>query len=384
MSSQVCFRRAALLAALIVVIGFALPALGADAKPEAKKAKPKIEVVFCLDTTGSMSGLIQGAKDKIWAISNQIAGGKPTPDLKIGLVAYRDRGREEYVTKIVELTDDLDAIHGKLREFKADGGGDAPESVNQALDDAVNKIKWSTDKKTLRIIFLVGDAPPHVDYADDVKYPVTCKKACEKGIIINTIQCGGDGECQKHWKEICKLAEGSYAQIAQSGGVVAVATPYDKELAEINAKLTRTTLVYGRREAKKAANEKLDGARALPAPAAADRAAFAARTHRVAAFDLLDDVKSGKVKLENIKKEELPAEMRKMDLKQQKEYLDKLDKERAELRKKALELDKKRAEHIKKELEKRAKKDGKDAKDSFDNQVLETLRTQAKKYNIDY
>ncbi len=274
MFSRFPMRRVPLLAALAVVAGFTLPAAAADEKPDAKKRKPKIEVVFCLDTTGSMGGLIQGAKDKIWSISNQIAGGKPAPELKIGLVAYRDRG-DAYVTKITELTDDLDAIHGKLRKFQAQGGGDGPESVNQALDDAVNKIKWSKDKETLRIIFLVGDAPPHMDYGDDSKYPATCKKACEKGILINTIQCGGDKDCQKHWKEICKLAEGSYAQIEQSGGVVAVATPFDKELADLNRELARTTLVYGGRAMKAENTKKLREAEALSASAAADRAAFA-------------------------------------------------------------------------------------------------------------
>jgi Mg-chelatase subunit ChlD len=385
MSSRFRFRRAFVLAALAAGAGFAFPAAAADSKAKAKKAKPKIEVVFCLDTTGSMGGLIQGAKDKIWAISNQIAGGKPAPDLKIGLVGYRDRGPgEQYITKIVELTDDLDAIHGKLKEFQAAGGGDAPESVNQALDESVNKIKWSTDKKTLRIIFLVGDAPPHMDYADDVKYPVTCKKACEKGIIINTIQCGGDGECQKHWKEICKLAEGSYAQIAQTGGVVAVATPYDKELAEINSEMAKTTVVYGSVRLRAEGKAKAREAAALPAPAAADRAAFAGKSEKAAAYDLLDAVKSGKVKLDDVKKDELPEAMQKMTVKERKEYLDKLDKRRAELNKKAVELDKKRAAYIKDELAKKAKKDGKDAKDSFDNQVLESLRKQAKKFDIDY
>ena len=93
-----------------------------------------------------MGGLIDAAKQKIWAISNQIAGGKPTPRLKIGLVAYRDRG-DAYVTKVFDLTDDLDAIHGHLMSFRAEGGGDFPESVNQALNDAVTKIKWSKDKR---------------------------------------------------------------------------------------------------------------------------------------------------------------------------------------------------------------------------------------------
>ncbi|MGH7225523.1 MAG: vWA domain-containing protein [Gemmataceae bacterium] len=384
MSYRFLCRRAVLGAALAAVAGLTLPALAADAKPKPKKAKPKIEVVFCLDTTGSMGGLIQGAKDKIWSISNQIVGGKPAPDLKIGLVAYRDRGREEYVTKIVDLTDDLDAIHGKLREFRAAGGGDGPESVNQALDDSVNKIKWSSDKKTLRIIFLVGDAPPHMDYADDMKYPAICKKACEKGIIINTIQCGGDGACQKHWKEICKLAEGSYGQIAQTGGVVAVATPFDADLKKINDELATSTLVYGRGAMRRAGEVKKAEARALKPAAAADRAGFAAKGGKAAAYDLLDAIKAGKVKLADLKDNELPEQMKKMDAKQRKEYLDKLGKHRAELNKKALELDKKRAAYIKEELAKKAKKEGKDAKDSFDNQVLETLRKQAKKHNIDY
>src|SRR5205823_9939729 len=138
-----------------------------------------------------------------------------------------------------------------LKGFRAEGGGDAPESVNQALADAVDKIKWGTDKSTLRIIFLVGDAPPHMDYADDVKYPQTCKKAVEKGLIINTVQCGGDGECARYWKDICRKAEGSYVQIAQDGGVTpVVATPFDRRLAEINGELARTTLAYGGGESK--------------------------------------------------------------------------------------------------------------------------------------
>src|SRR5262245_14431386 len=119
MSPRISLRAALMPATLAAVVGFTLPTLAADDKPQIEKTKPKIEVVFCLDTTGSMGGLIQGAKDKIWSISNQIAGGEPAPDLKIGLVAYRDRG-DAYITKIIELTDDLDAIHTKLREFQAE------------------------------------------------------------------------------------------------------------------------------------------------------------------------------------------------------------------------------------------------------------------------
>src|SRR5437867_2798657 len=104
-------------AALAVLAGLALPAAGGEKKEAAKKApRPRVEVVFCLDTTGSMGGLIEAAKQKIWAIANQIASGQPTPDLKVGLVAYRDKG-DAYVTQVLDLSDDLDAVHGRLKTF---------------------------------------------------------------------------------------------------------------------------------------------------------------------------------------------------------------------------------------------------------------------------
>jgi hypothetical protein len=338
-----------------------------------------VEVVFCIDTTGSMGGLLSGAKQKIWAICNQIAGGKPTPELKVGLVAYRDKG-DAYITKVYALSDDLDAIHGHLKTFQAAGGGDTPESVNQALDDAVNKIKWSTDKKTLRIIFLVGDAPPHMDYTDDVKYPVTCKKAVEKNIIINTIQCGTDPDCTKYWKDIAVKSEGSYAAIPQAGGVVAVATPFDVRLAKINTELADTGVVYGRRADRDAVKRRLDEAKALPKAEAAERAGFGGKSGRGAGYDLIEAIKDKKVDLKKIKDEDLPDELKKLKTtKEREEYLAKKAKKRGELNKEAVELDKKRSAYIAAELKKKGK-----GKDSFDNNVLDMLRKQAKKFDIAY
>jgi Mg-chelatase subunit ChlD len=370
------FRHCTLLTACAGLLAFA-PAVRAD--EPAKPKKPKVEVVFVLDTTGSMGGLLEGAKKRIWSICNQIANGKPTPDLKVGLVAFRDKG-DAYITKVFDLTDDLDTVYGHLKEFKAQGGGDIPESVNQALDDAVNKIKWSSDDKTLRIIFLVGDAPPHMDYTDDVKYPVTCQKACKKGIIINTVQCGNDPECTKYWKDICRLAEGSFVQIPQDGGVrQVVSTPFDARLAEINTELARSTLVYGSREMKADGRAKNEAAEKLAPAEAAPRAGFQAKNAQAAAYDLLDSVKQNKVKLEGLKKEELPEVMQKMTLEEQKKFLDEIDAKRTALCKEAVDLDKKRTEFIAK---KQAELSGK--KDSFDDQVLEILRKQARKGNIEY
>jgi Mg-chelatase subunit ChlD len=370
---------AAALLAVSVAIVSVVPSLAAD-KEEPKTAAPRVEVVFCLDTTGSMGGLIEGAKTKIWAICNQIASGKPSPDLKVGLVAFRDKG-DDYITKVYDLTDNLDEVYANLKTFKAAGGGDFPEHVNQALFDSVHKIKWSKDDDTLRILFLVGDAPPHMDYKDDVKYPESCKKACEKGIIINTIQCGDYEETTKYWKDICAKAEGSYVKIAADGGVQPVVqTPFDKRLAEINGEMAKTTVVYGDRDTQAKGEQLAKDAGALPAPAAAERAAFNGKKAQNAAYDLVDCLRQNKVKLEDIKKEHLPAEMQKMTLDEQKAHIKKLEEKRGELQKEAVDLDKKRADYI-------AKKQSEDKdknKSAFDNQVLEILRKQAKKAKIDY
>jgi Mg-chelatase subunit ChlD len=364
-------------AALLTAVSLAGSAT-ADRKPDVAR-KPRVEVVFCLDTTGSMGGLIEAAKQKIWAISSQIAGGKPTPDLKVGLVAYRDRG-DQYVTNVHDLTDDLDGVYAKLREFNANGGGDGPESVNQALHDAVHKVKWGDGKDVLRIIFLVGDAPPHMDYADDVKYPATCEAAAKRGIIINTIQCGMAADTQKVWQEICARAEGSYVQIAQDGGAVAVATPFDKRLAEINGELTTTTLVYGKREERERGESLKRASLGLAPAAAADRAGFACKTERCAAFDLLDCINTGKVKLEDVKPDELPAELQKLTPPERKEYLAKVQAKRDGLNKEARGLDKQRADFIAKKLNELKGKN----KDAFDGQVLTMLRKQAGRCGIEY
>ncbi len=217
----------------LLAITLACVAALAEAAPDSSKPaiettqrpKPRIEVCFVLDTTGSMSGLIEGAKQKIWSIANEMISARPTPGLRLGLVGYRDRG-DEYVTKTYDLTNDIDEVYGHLQSFRADGGGDTPESVNEALQEAVRNMSWSTDRTVLKIIFLVGDAPPHMDYAGGPKYPQVCQEAAKNDLIINTIQCGNIAETTPIWKEIAQLSEGAYAAIAQSGNMAAISTQW--------------------------------------------------------------------------------------------------------------------------------------------------------------
>ena len=114
-------------------------------------ARPRVELVFALDTTGSMTSLIEGAKRKIWSLASFIAQGQPTPDLRVGLIAYRDVG-DAYVTKVFDLDDDLDRVYRRLRSFHADGGGDGPEHVARALHESVHKMSWSQEQSVVKVI----------------------------------------------------------------------------------------------------------------------------------------------------------------------------------------------------------------------------------------
>ncbi len=368
-------------AILLGAMAVTSPVHGDTKKAPAKKTPPRVEVVFCLDTTGSMSRLINAAKQKIWSISNQIAAGSPTPDLRIGLIGYRDR-TDNYVTRVYGLTDDLDGMYANLMKFQAGGGGDTPESVNQALHEAVTKINWSKGKNVLRIIFLVGDAPPHMDYKDDVKYPKTCEIAAKRGIIINTVQCGSVAGTDKIWKQISDLSEGSYVRIAPNANpVVAVATPFDDKLAKINKELVKTTVVYGSEREQKRASKLNEAAGKLGGSKAADRASTLANLGRGAAYDLVDNFRQGKVKLEDLKPEMLPPVLKGKTLKEQKAYLKTLVVRQAQLNDEARQLDKKRRGYIAK---KQAEELKSRTKDSFDLQVNKLIQRQAQRVNIRY
>jgi Mg-chelatase subunit ChlD len=346
------------------------------------QSKPRIEVCFVLDTTGSMGGLIEGAKQKIWSIANEMISAQPTPELKLGLIGYRDRG-DEYVVKSFSLTDDIDAIYGHLREFQAGGGGDTPESVNEALAEAIHKMPWSSDNKVLKIIFLVGDAPPHMDYPNSPKYPDLCREAAKKDLIINTIQCGEMAETKPVWQEIAKLSEGSYVGISQSGNVAVISTPMDKELSRLNERIGATLIPYGDSKLQAEVHAKFAVAMSAPVSAMADRLTYNSKTGRAmqGRGELVDELNDKTLKLEEIDQKQLPAALQKLDRDELQKRIAKARDERADLQKQIVELSKKRESYIQTE-NKRLAAEGKG--DAFDQKVTETLHAQAAKKGISY
>ena len=343
-----------------------------EVKPVTKSEK-NIEIVFVLDTTGSMSGLIDGAKTKIWNIVNEILQNqKGNAKVKIGLIGYRDKG-DEYITKLTQLSENIDNTYSELMNFVADGGGDEPEDVRRALHEAVNNIQWSNSTSN-KIIFLVGDAPPHEDYQDYPSTIVTAKKAKEKGIIINTIQCGNLAHTDKFWKEIAQYASGEYFAIPQDGGSYVMKTPYDEKLETLGYELDKKYIPYGRiKEQRAAKSDKIMKDTKISSTATMEAKADRAKNKTLNRYsyssnDLIQAIENKKVNLSSLKQEELPEEMQKMSKDEQEKYVDSLVQERKKIKEEITKVSREREVYIKENSEK--------SKDNFDASVSKALEKQ--------
>lgn len=378
----------ALILATVSAVAFYPAVRGAttNTPPVQQSAARKIEVVFVLDTTSSMGGLIETAKEKIWSIATTMAQTAQAPEIRMGLVAFRDRG-DEYVTQVVDLSTDLDTMYATLMRFAAVGGGDGPESVNQALDAAVNRISWSQDPSAYQVVFLVGDAPPHMDYQGEARYPEIVRAAAAKGIVVNTIQCGNVQETIGPWTEIARLGNGRYMKVGQAGDAFAVATPYDEEIAALSTELDGTRLYYGTDEelagfdAKAAATDSLHALASVAAQAR--RAIFNATESGVANLfgdgDLVDDIETGRVKLEDVPAPELPESLRAMSPEEQAAQVAEVAGRRDELRQRIQALSDARSSYIEEKVD-----EAEGATGSLDLQIYETVRDQAAEKGLTY
>ena len=338
----------------------------------------RLEMVFVIDTTGSMGGLLEAAKQRIWSIVNGVIR-EHHSSVRIGLVAYRDRG-DAYVTQILPLTEDLDKVYMTLMDYQAAGGGDAPEDVRTALAESLYKIPWSEGGLGVsRIIFLVGDAPPH-DYPDVPDTLTTAGNAVQKGIIVNTIQCGASGETTRAWQAIADRAQGQYFAIPSDGGVQVIETPYDDQLSELARKLGATLLPYGfgagaggeAQRTEVVARAELVEARvasSAPSAAKAERAINKAISSDAYIGDLLQQIENGSVTLETIDQAQLPADLRGMAPSEQRQEIERRLAVRSDLRHQILVLSKQRDAFIEAERKK-------SSSDGFDVVVAKALQEQ--------
>jgi uncharacterized small protein (DUF1192 family) len=327
---------AALLASAAVLPGLA-PA-GAVTPVRASSIE-HIDVAFVLDTTGSMADLIDGAKAKIFAIADEIRRKHPNAELRIGLIGYRDIG-DAYVTDIMDLDADIHAVYGRLVGFQASGGGDWPESVNEALNASVARLSWNESDTTRRLVFLVGDAPPHMDYEQDVPFTDTLEIAEREGIIVNAVQAGASPDTEAIWRSIASLGNGEYIAIPQSGGVQVVQTPFDQQIYDLQIRINGTVVPYGSSAERQVTEETLGQIAAAPAPVASDMASYSTRgaasesgTYEVVSGggDLIAEVIAGRVAPADVADDAWPEDWQGLSADERVARIDSLVEERSRL-----------------------------------------------------
>jgi Mg-chelatase subunit ChlD len=151
-------------------------------------SKIALDLLFILDTTGSMGEEIERLKSTIEIINLNLSSLKIKPLIRFGMVLYRDR-EDDYVTKVIPFTENLQAFQNELNKVDADGGGDTPEDLQSALKDAVKKMQWNNDG--VRLAFIITDAPAHLDYDQKYTYADAAMDAKKEAIKIFSVGTGG-------------------------------------------------------------------------------------------------------------------------------------------------------------------------------------------------
>ncbi len=338
-------------------------------------AEEKIQLAILLDTSNSMDGLIGQAKSQLWKVVNELArakrGGKH-PQLEVGLFEYGNDGLREddgYIREVSDLTTDLDAISADLFSLSTNGGS---EYCGMVIDRAVAKLSWSRANDVLKIVYIAGNEP---FTQGPVPYAESCARAAAKGIIVNTIFCGTNGEgIDTFWKDGADRADGRYMSINQDEVVQDPQTPYDQDIVSLGNQLNGTYLGYGGAgEALKSRQAEQDSnAAAMGAAAPVERSVAKAQgSYSNAGWDLIDALAQKQVTLGNLKDDELPAQMKGMTLAQKQKLVADLAAKRADLQDKINAANEKRRLFLADAAKKNA------PADTLDQAILSSVRDEA-------
>jgi hypothetical protein len=344
--------------------------------------KPLVQIAILLDTSGSMEGLIEQAKTQLWKIVNEMALAKKQgvgPKLEVALYEYGKSTipeSEGYLRMIVPLSEDLDRISEELFKLTTNGGD---EYCGRAIQAAVKGLTWTPSNKELKIIFIAGNEP---FTQGGIDYRQSCKEAISQGIMVNTIFCGDyQTGIQTNWKDGADLADGNYMNIDQNQKIVHIPAPQDTRIVELGQSLNKTYLAYGQAgEAKKERQAAQDQNALGSSPSVmVERAkAKSSAQYSNVGWDLVDAEKEGQVKLEDVKDEDLPAEMKKMSKPERRQYLDKMKKQREEIQK---DIQKLTAERDKFVAQKKKELTGDNTLDAV---MIKAVREQAEKKSFEF
>lgn len=322
----------------------------AEAKSVAEQdvqAQP-IDLVIALDVSGSMSGLIDSTKQRLWDIVNELAQASPRPDLRMAILTFGnpEYGHQTgYVRIDLPFSRDLDAINRTLFSFTTNGGD---EYVSRVIHRSVTDLDWSQNPDALKMLFVAGNEG--ADQDPQITVAIATQLAANNGIVVNTIYCGSETDnLASGWKRFSDLTNGLFASIDQNAAAVAnVATPMDEKLVVLNKALNETYVAYGRDGDVHKSNqiEQDRNSEDMSTPSMASRTITKiGKFYDNAKWDLVDAFRSGDAVAE-MEAADLPEPMRELNVEQRKDYVVGLSKKREEISAEIQELGRQRDDYI--------------------------------------
>ncbi len=337
-----------------------------------------VDLAICLDTSGSMSGLIEAAKQKLWAIVNDLALAKPAPRLRVALLTFGNDGHnpeDGWVAVQTPFTDDLDLVSQRLFALSTNGG---TEYVGRVLQYA-GQLDWHAGDDGLKLAVVAGNES--ADQDGEVPFREMCKALISRGIMINSIYCGpASDNIAPGWREVALLADGKFAAIDQNHGTIVVESPFDDQLAALSAAVNETYVPFGAEGERGLSNQTAQDTNAsgLNSAAAATRAQTKASALYNCAWDLVDACRSGQVDLAELETEALPEAMKGMSAEQRAAYIEQMQQRRTEIQKQIAQLSEKREAFVRQEMKKQSADDSK----SFDSAIRKAVREQAEQKGL--
>lgn len=342
---------------------------------------PPVQIAVLLDTSGSMSGLIEQAKTQLWKLVNEFItakqGGK-TPIVQVALYEYgKDSLNAEthWIRQIQPLTRDLDKVSEELFALTTNGG---EEYCGAVIKRATMDLAWDPNPKVYKAIFIAGNEPFTQGPIDSAN---SCKEAIAKGIIVNTIHCGNEAEgINGKWNQGALLADGKYLVIDQNQAIVHIEAPQDKEIVRLNEELNKTYINYGREAPAAKARQLAQDANAVSKAEAGSSVqrvvSKASANYFNGSWDLVDAAKQKGFDITKIREADLPEEMKKMGVDERKAYLSRKTAERDEIQKQVLSLNKEREAFV------AAKRKEAVKADTLDTAMVKALHEQAEKKGV--
>ncbi|QHI38200.1 hypothetical protein IMCC3317_35870 [Kordia antarctica] len=342
------------------------------------KKQHTIKVALLLDTSNSMDGLIHQAKAQLWEIINELSYAKcdgEKPSLEIALYEYGNdnlASEEGYIRQVLGFSNDLDEISEKLFSLTTRGGS---EFCGHVIQTSLDQLNWGSNPKDLKLLFIAGNEP---FTQGTVSYRDAITNATEKDVVINTIFCGNyEQGISGMWKDGAMIGKGDYMTIAHNRNIVYVKTPYDQKIMEYNTRLNKTYIAYGRQGQYKMMNQSTQdfNANSINEEIAVDRAVSKSSSfYTNSSWDLVDGIANDSVKVEELKKDELPTELKGKSKEEILAYVATQQKERKEIQAKIRELDAKRKLHI-------ASKTNNASKTDLESAMIKAIKTQAARKN---